>query len=129
VAAKWRGLYVDGFGIWFGKPALEEKDKRRDLQPGSIRRAGSEIAADGPMEAMEGETDVKLEDLPPITPLDKIIVAFGGRCSASAGARFCDDCLGSRAARSAKRKALRPWDSGTRFTARSKLASKWATRS
>lgn len=79
LAAKWRGLYVDGFGIWFGKPLWQKKINGVTYSLGSIPAGGFvKLPQMAPMEAMEGQTDVKLEDLPPITPFDKIIVAFAG---------------------------------------------------
>jgi len=80
LAAKWRGLYVDEFALWFGKPLWRKKI-------GGVWYAINSIPAGGyvklpqmaPMEALEGEYD----DLPPeakqpVKPLDKIIVAFAG---------------------------------------------------
>ncbi len=79
LAAKWRGLYVDGFGIWFGKPLWQKKINGVTYSLGSIPAGGFvKLPQMAPMEAMEGQTEVKLEDLPPISPLDKIIVAFAG---------------------------------------------------
>lgn len=79
LAARWRGLYVDGFGIWFGKPLWKKKINGVTYSLGSIPAGGFvKLPQMAPMEAMEGQTEVKVEDLPPISPLDKIIVAFAG---------------------------------------------------
>jgi regulator of sigma E protease len=79
LAAKWRGLYIDGFGIWFGKPLWQKKINGVTYSLGSIPAGGFvKLPQMAPMEAVEGQTEVKLEDLPPITALDKIIVAFAG---------------------------------------------------
>ena len=78
LAAKWRGLQVDRFQIWFGTPIW-----KKDI--GGVQYGLGWIPAGGfvalpqmaSMEAIEGEnTDRK--PLPPISPLDKIIVAFAG---------------------------------------------------
>jgi len=79
LAAKWRGLYIDGFGIWFGKPIWQKKINGVTYSLGSIPAGGFvKLPQMAPMEAIEGETDVNPKDMPPITALDKIIVAFAG---------------------------------------------------
>lgn len=79
LAAKWRGLHVERFGIWFGKPLWERTFGGVKYSLGSIP-AGGFVALPqmAPMEALEGESDVNYADLPKITALDKIIVAFAG---------------------------------------------------
>src|SRR6187399_2945726 len=80
LAGKWRGLYVEEFALWFGKPLWRKKI-------GGVWYAINSIPAGGyvklpqmaPMGGLEGEA----ADLPPearrtISPLDKIIVAFAG---------------------------------------------------
>ncbi|MGB8353218.1 MAG: site-2 protease family protein [Chthoniobacteraceae bacterium] len=79
LAAKWRGLYIDGFGIWFGKPIWQKKINGVTYSLGSIPAGGFvKLPQMAPMEAIEGETAVDAKDMPPITALDKIIVAFAG---------------------------------------------------
>ena len=79
LAARWRGLYVEGFGIWFGKPIWKKKINGVTYSLGSIPAGGFvKLPQMAPMESLEGETEVPLEDLKPISPLDKIIVAFAG---------------------------------------------------
>lgn len=78
LAAKWRGLRIDRFQIWFGKPIWKKEINGVQYGMGWIP-AGGFVALPqmAPMEAIEGgNTDGK--PLPPITPLDKIIVAFAG---------------------------------------------------
>jgi regulator of sigma E protease len=77
-AAKWRGLQIDRFQIWFGKPLWKKEINGVQYGLGWIP-AGGFVALPqmAPMEALEGET-VDREQLPPISPLDKIIVAFAG---------------------------------------------------
>ena len=78
LAAKWRGLRIDRFQIWFGTPIWKKEINGVQYGLGWIP-AGGFVALPqmAPMEALEGgTTDAK--PLPPITPLDKIIVAFAG---------------------------------------------------
>ncbi len=78
-AARWRNLHVERFGIWFGKPLWERTFGGVKYSLGSIP-AGGFVALPqmAPMEALEGESDMKHADLPKIKALDKIIVAFAG---------------------------------------------------
>ena len=77
-AAKWRGLKIDRFQIWFGKPIWKKDINGVQYGLGWIP-AGGFVALPqmAPMEALEGG-DKHTHPLPPITPLDKIIVAFAG---------------------------------------------------
>lgn len=78
LAAKWRGLRIDRFQIWFGTPIWKKEYNGVQYGLGWIP-AGGFVALPqmAPMEALEGgNKDGK--PLPPITPLDKIIVAFAG---------------------------------------------------
>lgn len=79
LAARWRGLKVEKFYIWFGKPIWKKKINGVEYGLGSIP-AGGFVALPqmAPMEAIEGHSDESRESLPPIKPLDKIIVAFAG---------------------------------------------------
>lgn len=79
LAARWRGLKVEKFYIWFGKPLWKKTINGVEYGLGSIP-AGGFVALPqmAPMEAIEGRADGPREPLPPITPLDKIIVAFAG---------------------------------------------------
>jgi len=79
LAAKWRGLYIDGFGIWFGKPLWQKKINGVTYSLGSIPAGGFvKLPQMAPMEAIEGQTEADVKNLPPISALDKIIVAFAG---------------------------------------------------
>jgi regulator of sigma E protease len=77
-AAKWRGLQVDRFQIWFGKPIWKKDINGVQYGLGWIP-AGGFVALPqmAPMEAIEGGEKPE-KPLPPITPLDKIIVAAAG---------------------------------------------------
>jgi len=78
VAAKWRGLQVDRFQIWFGKPIWKKTIGGVQYGLGWIP-AGGFVALPqmAPMEAIEGSNG-ESRPLPPIKPIDKIIVAFAG---------------------------------------------------
>ncbi len=79
LAARWRGLHVDKFQIWFGKPIWKKTINGVQYGIGSIP-AGGFVALPqmAPMEAIEGKNGELEEPLPPIKPIDKIIVAFAG---------------------------------------------------
>lgn len=79
LAARWRGLRVDRFQIWFGKPIWKKTINGVQYGLGWIP-AGGFVALPqmAPMETIEGGVDDGAEPLPPVRPLDKIIVAFAG---------------------------------------------------
>jgi regulator of sigma E protease len=79
LAAKWRGLEIEGFGIWFGKPLWKKKIDGVVYSLGSIPAGGFvKLPQLAPMDIIEGKAEVDREKLPPISALDKIIVAFAG---------------------------------------------------
>src|SRR5580658_1807130 len=79
LAARWRGLKVDRFAIWFGKPIWKTKINGVEYVLGTIPAGGYvSLPQMAPMEMIEGKTDEKSEQLPNISALDKIIVAFAG---------------------------------------------------
>ncbi len=79
LAARWRGLVIEKFGIWFGKPLWKKTINGVEYSLGSIP-AGGFVALPqlAPMEVMEGKVETPREQLPPISALDKIIVAIAG---------------------------------------------------
>src|SRR5271170_2670538 len=79
LAAKWRGLKIERFAIWFGKPIWKKKINGVDYALGWIP-AGGYVALPqmATMEAIEGKGESSDKPLPPISALDKIIVAFAG---------------------------------------------------
>jgi regulator of sigma E protease len=79
LAAKWRGLKIDRFAIWFGKPIWKTKIGGVEYALGWIP-AGGYVALPqmATMEAIEGKSDVPADQLPNVAPLDKIIVAIAG---------------------------------------------------
>jgi len=77
-AAKWRGLQIDRFQIWFGKPVWKKEINGVQYGLGWLPFGGFvALPQMAPMEALEGETTARAP-LPPVSPLDKIIVAFAG---------------------------------------------------
>lgn len=78
LAGKWRGLHIDRFQIWFGKPIWKKEINGVQYGLGWIPAGGFvSLPQMAPMEAIEGGNKDR-ESLPPITPMDKIIVAFAG---------------------------------------------------
>ncbi len=78
-AARWRGLKVERFAIWFGKPIWSKTINGVEYALGWIPAGGYvSLPQMATMEAIEGKTDEKAEQLPNVSPLDKIIVAFAG---------------------------------------------------
>jgi regulator of sigma E protease len=78
LAARWRGLKIERFAIWFGKPIWKTKIGDVEYCLGSIPAGGYvSLPQMATMEAIEGKTESS-EQLPPVSALDKIIVAFAG---------------------------------------------------
>ena len=101
LAARWRGLKVERFAIWFGKPIWKKKIGGVEYALGWIPAGGYvslpqmatmeiiEGKSGRPVEKVvepfaervggeKGQTQAALETLPNVSPLDKIIVAFAG---------------------------------------------------
>ncbi len=79
LAARWRGLYIEGFGVWFGKPLWKRTINGVQYSLGSIPFGGFvKLPQLAPMDIIEGEADMDRAKLPPISALDKIIVALAG---------------------------------------------------
>ena len=71
LAAKWRGLVVEKFGIWFGKPLWKKTIGGVEYSFGSIPFGGFvALPQMAPMEVMEGKTETPREALPPVSALD-----------------------------------------------------------
>jgi regulator of sigma E protease len=79
LAARWRGLKVDRFAIWFGRPLWKKKINGVEYALGCIP-AGGYVALPqmAPMEMLEGRSEEPQEKLPAISAMDKIIVAVAG---------------------------------------------------
>ena len=81
LAARWRGLKVERFAVWFGKPIWKTKIGDVEYVLGCIPAGGYvSLPQMAPMDIIEGQADdgEKKEPLPPISATDKIIVAFAG---------------------------------------------------
>jgi regulator of sigma E protease len=79
LAARWRGLYVEKFGVWFGKPLWKRKINGVQYSLGSLPFGGFVALPQlAPMDIIEGKADVDRARLPRISALDKIIVAIAG---------------------------------------------------
>ncbi len=79
LAARWRGLYIEKFGIWFGKPLWKKTINGVQYSLGSLPFGGFVALPQlAPMDIIEGKADVDRAQLPRISALDKIIVAFAG---------------------------------------------------
>ena len=79
LAARWRGLYVEKFGVWFGKPLWKRKINGVQYSLGSLPFGGFVALPQlAPMDIIEGKADVDRARLPKISALDKIIVAIAG---------------------------------------------------
>lgn len=77
-AARWRGLHVDRFQIWFGKPWWKKEVNGVQWGIGWIPAGGFvSLPQLAPMESIEGKADLP-EGLKPVKPLDKLIVAAAG---------------------------------------------------
>jgi regulator of sigma E protease len=79
LAARWRRMKVDRFAIWFGKPIWKQKINGVEYALGWIP-AGGYVALPqmATMEMIEGKGENSGQPLPPVSALDKIIVAFAG---------------------------------------------------
>src|SRR5438093_9738024 len=79
LAARWRGLYIEKFGVWFGKPIWKKTINGVEYSLGSLPFGGFVALPQlAPMDIIEGKADVDRAQLPKISALDKIIVAFAG---------------------------------------------------
>ena len=79
LAARWRGLYIERFGVWFGKPLWKKKINGVQYSLGSLPFGGFVALPQlAPMDIIEGKADLDRAKLPRISALDKIIVAIAG---------------------------------------------------
>ncbi len=79
LAARWRGLVIEKFGVWFGKPLWKKTINGVEYSLGSLPLGGFVALPQlAPMDIIEGETETDRAKLPPISALDKIIVAIAG---------------------------------------------------
>jgi regulator of sigma E protease len=79
LAARWRGMKVERFAIWFGKPIWKAKINGVEYALGWIPAGGYvSLPQMATMEMIEGKAGDDTKPLPNASPLDKIIVAFAG---------------------------------------------------
>jgi regulator of sigma E protease len=79
LAARWRGLFIEGFGVWFGKPLWKKTINGVQYSLGSLPFGGFvKLPQLAPMDMIEGKADMDRAALPKISALDKIIVAIAG---------------------------------------------------
>src|SRR2546426_1354417 len=79
LGARWRGLKIDRFAIWFGKPIWKTKINGVEYALGTIPAGGYvSLPQMATMGTIEGKGESASQPLPPISALDKIIVAFAG---------------------------------------------------
>src|SRR6266571_6591415 len=79
LAARWRGLVVTKFAIWFGKPLWKKTIGGIEYSLGSLPFGGFVAVPQlAPMDIIEGKTEADRAKLPPVSALDKIIVAVAG---------------------------------------------------
>jgi regulator of sigma E protease len=79
LAARWRGLKVERFAVWFGTPIWKTKINGVEYALGCIPAGGYvSLPQMAPMEMIEGRTEANAAPLPNISALDKIIVAIAG---------------------------------------------------
>jgi regulator of sigma E protease len=79
LAGRWRGLKIERFAIWFGKPIWKTKYNGVEYALGWIPAGGYvSLPQMATMETIEGKSDSSGEPLPNVSAIDKIIVAFAG---------------------------------------------------
>src|ERR1043165_8485775 len=79
LAARWRGMKVERFAIWFGKPIWKKTIGGVEYALGWIPAGGYvSLPQMATMEMIEGKAGEETQQLPNAAPLDKIIVAFAG---------------------------------------------------
>src|ERR1700759_2677998 len=79
LAARWRGLYIEKFGVWFGKPIWKKTINGVQDSLGSLPFGGFVALPQlAPMDIIEGKADIDRAQLPQVSALDKIIVAVAG---------------------------------------------------
>jgi regulator of sigma E protease len=78
LAARWRGLVIEGFGIWFGKPIWKKKINGVTYSFGSIPFGGFVKLPQLMDTNLEGQSEFAGQELPKLKPVDKIIVAAAG---------------------------------------------------
>src|SRR5437660_3286461 len=66
LAARWRGLYIEKFGVWFGKPVWKKTVSGVQYSLGSLPLGGFvALPGRGPMDIVEGKADIGCAQLHP----------------------------------------------------------------
>ena len=79
LAARWRGLMVEQFAVWFGKPLWQRTYNGVVYSLGSIPFGGFvKLPQMAPMDMIEGEVTEDRAKLPVVSPWDKALVAIAG---------------------------------------------------
>src|SRR5437763_15940173 len=79
LAARWRGLYIEKFRVWFGKPLWKKTINGVQYSLGSLSFGGFVALPQlAPMDIIEGKADSDRAKLPRISAVDTIIVAIAG---------------------------------------------------
>src|ERR1700746_2503034 len=79
LAARWRGLFIEEFGIWFANPLWKKPINGGQYSLGTLPFGGFVALPQlAPMDIIEGKADLDRARLPKISALDKIIVAVAG---------------------------------------------------
>src|SRR5947207_9669842 len=72
LAARWRGLYIEKFGVWFGKPLWKKKINGVQYSLGSLSFGGFVALPQlAPMDIIEGKAVIDRVKLQTISALDK----------------------------------------------------------
>src|ERR1700750_1801927 len=75
LAARWRGLYTEGFGGCFGKPIWKKTINGVQYSLGSLPFGGFvKLPQLAPMDIIEGKADLDRARLPKISALDQLIL-------------------------------------------------------
>src|SRR5437764_2926454 len=79
LSARWLDLYIEKFGVWFGKPLWKKTINGVQYSLGSLPFGGFVALPQlAPMDIIEGKADLDRAKLPKISALDKMIVAVAG---------------------------------------------------
>src|SRR6266550_3423463 len=79
LAARWRGLYIEKFGVWFGKPLWKKTINGVQYSLGSLPFGGFVALPQlAPMDIIEVKSALDRAKLPKISAHEKIIVAVAG---------------------------------------------------
>src|SRR5437870_12581573 len=77
LAARWRGLYIEKFWVWLGKPLWKKTINGVQYSLGTLPFGGFvSLQQLAPLAIMEGKADVDRASLAPISALAKSIVAI-----------------------------------------------------